>query len=186
MTDEPLLYRTHYGLKNLRKVPSHLNQLIFVTRNPKELLYREFSLTTSLTPDPDPEFIKRFLDEYLQMFQIYEEWVEPNRCIVFYEDFLVDGDEILLKLLAFMQEPALYLEDYLTHKQEYLSKLLTSYAAQHVNNKGGASALGGSKPIHYTKNANPEILLYIDEYLRKEAPKIWERYLSRFASGAFL
>lgn len=177
----PLLYRTHYEFSLLMRVPSKLNKLIFVTRNPKELLFREFFLKSTSTVEPDSQFIETFLKRYLQAFKVYDSWFVENRRLVFYEDFINQGDEILVQLLQFMDEEPKYLDDFITNKQEYMSIMLESYARQHKRNSGGlSSSTDGPKSIYYTKNASLEILTYIDEYIEKEAPKIWELYLKRF------
>jgi len=179
-TDIPLLYRTHYQFNELSLVNSEKNKLIFVTRNPKELLYRKFLLEKKASEIPDKKFIEEFLLKYLKAFEIFEHWNEHTRMLVFYEDFIVNDDACLVQMLNFMNEPLKYYEDYLTHKQEYLDRLLQSYSKQHQHNNGGASSKGGPKPIYYTRNASRETLLEIDEFIKTNAPAIWVKYLKRF------
>jgi hypothetical protein len=66
ITETPLLYRTHYEFAQLKLVPSKINQLIFITRNPKELLYRKFFLEYSTSSYPTVSYIQNFLKEYLK------------------------------------------------------------------------------------------------------------------------
>jgi predicted metal-dependent hydrolase len=113
---------------------------------------------------------------------MYDAWFPESRTIVFYEDFIVQSDEILVKLLDFMEEEAVYLDDFVMNKEEYLSRLLQSYSEQHKNNRGGSSIQGSPKPIHYTRNADFETLKYIDEYIQRMAPELWEKYLKRYQS----
>ena len=183
ISDMPLLYRTHYEFDELMQVPSQHNKLIFATRNPKELIYRKFLILASSSENPDPNFIIEFLDKYLKAFDVFDSWFPETRFIVFYEDFIFDDDAILLRLLQFMDETPEFLDDFLEHKKEYLSRLLESYKNQHTNNSGGASSRGGPKPIYYTLNASQDILRYIDEYIQWKAPQIWEKYLKRFQSS---
>lgn len=180
VSQEPLMYRTHDDFEKLRKIPSHANRLIFVTRNPKELIFRKFSLQNSNYDAPDLSLIDEFLNSYIEAFAIYDAWEPQNRYLVFYEDFIRDGDQILLSLLDFMGEKPLFFEDYQMHKEEYLNDLLDSYKAQHEKNRGGASSEDGPKEIYYTKTAPVEALLQIDACIEKRAPLIWERYLKRF------
>lgn len=180
ISEVPLLYRTHYEFDELMQVPSKLNRLIFLTRNPKELMYRRYFLQEPTRPDPDNQFIEEFLQEYLETFHVYDSWFSDNRRLVFYEDYIEQGDSILLDLLHFMNEPPLFFEDYLNHKDEYISLLLKSYAKQHTHNNGGSSSQGGPKPIYYTQNASLETLRWIDGYLQNNEPTIWEKYLIRF------
>lgn len=183
VSDTPLLYRTHYQFDELMQVPSETNKLIFVTRNPKELIYRKFFLQASPLENPDAEFVEEFFIRYLKAFDVFEAWDPNNRMLVFYEDFIAHDNEILLQLLKFMEEPTTFLEDFIINKQEYFRRLLESYAQQHKRNFGGASSKNGPKEIYYTNNASPETLRFIDEYLRKKAPKIWIKYLKRFKTN---
>ncbi len=182
----PLLYRTHYAFKQLMKIPSEKNSLIFLTRNPKELLYRKFFLEFPSEKNPDVEFIENFSDLYLQSFFLYNSWNEKNRKLLFYEDFIQNKEEILLKLLQFMKEPPLYWSDFLTNQQGYLEKLHTSYTNQHIHNLGGISSRKGPQRIFYTKDADLETLCYIDQYLQRVAPLIWEMHLKQFATEGSL
>lgn len=181
ISDIPLLYRSHYEFAKLMQVPFELNKLIFATRNPKELIYRSFFLQASQSDEePNDQFIEEFLNWYLQAFEVYEAWCPSTRRIVFYEDFIINDESILLELLRFMDEEPLFFEDFLNNKQEYLSRLLLSYADQHKHNLGGSSSKEGPKPIYYTKNASPERLRFIEGFFLKNAPEIWEKYLKRF------
>ena len=180
ISDIPLLYRTHYQFVELMDVPSQHNKLVFATRNPKELLYRKFFLQASSSENPDPQFIEEFLNKYLKAFDVYDSWFPENRMIVFYEDFIDHEDDILLQLLYFMEEPPVFLDDFLKNKLEYMFRLLESYTNQHTHNSGGASSREGPKPIYYTRNASPETLMYIDKYLQTAAPQTWENYLKQF------
>lgn len=180
VSDIPLLYRTHYEYAQLSLVPSISNKLIFATRNPKELLYRSFYLSKSRSENPNKRFIKKFLNNYIKAFKVFEAWCPNTRKIIFYEDFITNDNEILIELLQFMQEPPLFYDDFLINKQDYLTQLLQSYSNQHKHNLGGSSSKHGTKALYYTRNASLEKLSFIDNYLQKKAPKIWDQYLKRF------
>jgi hypothetical protein len=180
VSEIPLLYRTHRVLFELTQVPSEQNKLIFVTRNPKELLFREFFLKFPSLDRPDSTFVETFLQPYLSNFEFYDSWSTENRRLVFYEDFIEQEDEILLQLLHFMGEDPTYLDDFQMNKQEYMSRLLDTYRQQHTHNLGGASVMGKPNAIHYTKDVSPEVLKEIDEYIKSASPAIWEKYLQRF------
>jgi hypothetical protein len=79
-----------------------------------------------------------------------------------------------------MKEEPAFLDDFLENRDEYLSQLLNSYTAQHTHNLGGSSSKEGPKAIYYTKNIDEGQLKLIDQYLKKESPEIWEKYLKRF------
>ncbi len=186
VSDEPLLYRTHFRLPKLMKVSSEQNKLIFVTRNPKELLFREFFLKFPPNESPDALFIETFLNQYLGAFHVYHSWNSNNKKLVFYEDFIRRNDEILLELLEFMGEEPKYLSDYIENKKMYMDRLLLSYQEQHKGNFGGSSSRQGPQEIYYSKNASFEVLAYIDEYIKTESPVFWEFYLKRFGEASSL
>ena len=182
VSDTPLLYRTHYEVDKLLQVRSERNQLIFLTRNPKELLFRAFFLQNPSLTDPDVEFIDAFLNRYLQAFEVYDAWCSKNRVLIFYEDFIDQEEETLIHLLDFMGEKPTYLDDFRINKQEYMSRSLESYAQQHRHNSGGFSAVRGPQKIYYSINARSATLAYIDDSIKRAAPSIWEKYLKRFQS----
>jgi len=178
-----LFYRTHYEFAELKKIPSDYNKLIFITRNPKELLYRKFFLSNPETSNPDQQFIEQFLNTYLEAFNVYYSWSISTRMICFYEDFIVNDNELLLQLLEFMGESPAFYEDFIANKQTYLNRLLKSYSRQHVQNSGGKSSRNGPKAIYYSENANPSTLRYVDHYIKTTAPAIWDNYLKRFETA---
>jgi hypothetical protein len=182
VSNKPLLYRTHYELDILKQVPSICNQLIFLTRNPKELLFRDFRLTHPENIEPDFSFIETFLIKYLAPFKVYESWDVSNKMLVFYEDFIFNENEIILDVLHFIKVKPICFEDFINNKEKYLKCSLESYEKQHEWNKGGLSSLDGPKAIFYTEYVSVEILRLIDEYLAKTEPDIWEHYLKRFAT----
>jgi|GEM_PF-1824264 hypothetical protein len=180
VSKSPLFYRTHYNLDALRQIHSDQNKLIFVTRNPRELLLRAFFLTSPTTDCPDPEFIAEFLTYYMSVFQVYDSWCPENRFLIFYEDFIEHSDERLLQILTFIDEAPLFLDDFLRNKQEYTARLLESYTQQHKKNSGGLSSAESPQPIFYSKKMTEETLRYLDECIEKACPLIWEKYLKRF------
>ena len=181
VSNKPLFYRSHFDFDELMQIPSDQNQLIFVTRNPKELLLRAFFLNHSTDEIPDKDFIDEFLGDYLRAFEVYDSWDSAHRRLVFYEDFIQQGDEILLEIVNFMGEKPLYFNDFILNKDEYTLKLLESYKGQHERKKGGLSSMGGPKPLFYSQKATFETLRYLDECIENAAPLIWEKYLRRFS-----
>jgi hypothetical protein len=180
----PLFYRSHTDFDKLMRIPMQQNKLIFVTRNPKELILKSFFSASPDVEKLDARFIANFLKDYLGAFAVYDSWHPENRLLVFYEDFIQEEDAMLLNILKFMDESPLYFEDFIMNKQEYISKLLESYREQHKNWKlAGVSSLEGPQPLFYSSQATPETLLFLDESLETAAPLIWERYLKRFNGG---
>lgn len=178
----PILYRTHHGYRELGQISPLCNRLIFLTRNPKELLFRAYFLAYPGQKEPDFHFIQNFLDEYLIPLKLYESWNPANRMLIFYEDLIVDADRIVLDALDFMGIAPAYLEDFVENNETYKKRLLESYTKQQVNNRGGSSSIGGTKAIYYSKDIDPEILKKIDLYLMQREPNLWKLYLNRFES----
>jgi hypothetical protein len=158
------------------------NKLIFLTRNPKEVLFRAHLLAFPKQKEPDFLFVKEFLNKYLEPFRIYELWDQENRMLIYYEDFVIDGDAILLDILHFMQVEPTYFEDFIANKQEYQALLLESYRKQHERNNGGFSVREKPESIFYSKGVRFELLARIDEYIQEREPHLWEQYLKRFES----
>lgn len=175
----PILYRAHDAAK-LNGVISKKNKLIFATRNPKELLFRAFYLTSSPPKTPSKAFIKKFTSGYLKNFRAFNLWDPKNRYLIFYEDFINHETLELSKILRFMGEETPYIEDFKANKEEYLKRLFESYQMQHNLVNGGASSLQGPRAIHYTKNVPRNVLKSVDMALIKAAPLIWKKYLRRF------
>lgn len=182
VSDIPLLYRTHYELDELQRIPATCNQLIFLTRNPKELIFRAYRLAHPGGESPDFAFIDSFLRKYLAPFKVYDAWDSNNKILIYYEDLIANENKILLDVLRFMGVSPTYLEDFISNKEEYKKRALDSYQKQHQGNNGGVSSVGCPKPIFYSQHARPEILSLIDEYIIKTEPNLWELYLKRFAS----
>jgi len=181
VSNKPFLYRTHQ-MKLWHKIPTHLNKLIFVTRNPKELLFREYKISSLEELQSDQ--VKRFIREYVKRFKIYESWCAHNRILVFYEDFIEQkNDEILLMLLHFMGEKPTFYHDFVNHREEYYAKILDKYTNYRQSRKQGKSSVDGPKAIYYTKNVDLELLRCVDEMLQIEAPLIWKKYLKRFQTN---
>ncbi|MCC6127971.1 MAG: sulfotransferase domain-containing protein [Chlamydiae bacterium] len=178
----PLLYRTHFSLNELRQVSSLCNRLIFLMRNPKELLFRAHRLAHPNQKEPDTLFIQKFLDECLAPFKVYESWNPVNRMLIYYEDLIIDENKVFLEALDFMRVDPTFFEEFIRNKEEYMKCLLESYSKQHVRKRGGESSVGGVKEIFYSQDVNPEILKGIDRYLMQREPNLWNLYLKRFES----
>lgn len=176
VSSTPFLYHSHTP-KPLYSLSSKSNKLILVTRNPKELLFRHFSIS-SIKDLQTPE-VKIFIERYLNRFKLYESWDNASRFLVFYEDYIMqENEEILLKLLDFIGEEPTYFDDYINHKEDYSNKILSSY--KNLYNDRGSSSVNGPKRIFYTKDIDPKLLNYADYILQKNEPLIWEKYLKRF------
>lgn len=179
----PLMYRTHGEFAALSQIPSNQNKLIFMIRNPKELLFRSFQNSSPTTENPEPSFVENFLNSYLKIFKMYESWLPENRFLIYYEDFIRNDISILLNILQFINEAPLYWNDFILNKQRYTEKILQSYQKEHAKTSGGISSQSGPIEIYYTKNTPTELLRSIDEYIEKKEPWIWENYLKRFQTN---
>jgi hypothetical protein len=186
ISDEPFIYRTH-SFVDVAKASPEFSRLVFLTRNPKELLLRHFSIIQK--SDLHQNHIQAFLNEYLDYFRVLDSWPVNNRILLFYEDVIANLDQSLLTILDFIGEEPNFMDDYILHKTEYLDKILNVYKAICKNQrKGEASREGESTrekpmPIYYTQNKSSELLKYIDQVLEEKDPVIWEKYLKRFQTN---
>ncbi len=176
ISDLPFIYRTHYLMKST-EIPSDYERLIHLTRNPKELLFRNFSISTK--KDLQKTQVQIFLNEYLDRFRTYENWSVGNRLLIFYEDVIQHLDQILIEILNFSSEPPLFWDDYISNKQSYINQIYDSYTNQWQGNHG-VSAVKKPEAVYYTKDIEVDLLQYIDQIVREKAPIIWDKYLKRF------
>lgn len=178
----PMFYRTHY-LEDMCCVNPDLNKIILLTRNPKELLFRN-NLVSSKR-DLKSASVNHFLKNYMNRLKFYDNWPLDNRRLVFYEDLITQehNEEILLELIEFMEEDPCFLDDYLRNKEKYLNQIYSHYCNQHKKEKvTGKSAKLGPKKIYHTLGKSKKLLQAIDHKLKKMDPLIWEKYLQRFST----
>ena len=127
ISEEPFIFRTHGEYKKLTQIPSEFNKLIFVTRNPKELLFRKISNQNIKSSQFWVE-AEKVLNYQMELFNTYESWNEENRMLIFYEDFINQSVELIPKILSFIGENDICYQDYVENKDRYQSMILKSYS----------------------------------------------------------
>ncbi len=185
ISNTPFLYTTH-SYAEARAAPPTFNKLILVERNLKELLFRNFTITQKedlLKPD-----LQEFINMYLKNFETFDNWPSQNRLLVLYEDTIGNLNKTLSDLLNFTNPtPPFFFEEYTANQKKYTDAIYNNYVKnQYTGNSQkyhGISAKEGPQAIFYSKDQDPNLLQSIDTILEKKNPKIWNKYLKRFATN---
>jgi hypothetical protein len=181
VSDVPFLYRIHEpgGISvGTNGTWGNYNRFILLSRNPKELLCRTFSITQK--SDLHRRDVESFIKYYLSRFRKLESWAADKRLCVFYEDVISELDDTLLNILEFLGEEPRFMDDYIEHKAEYIDAVFNNYRDRYHTVKGGVSSLEGAKVTFYTQDKDVELLEYMDQVIEAHDPLIWKKYLKRF------
>jgi len=169
-----ILFRTHDS--DIEKVPNDKNQLLMVLRNPKEVLLGFMY--------DDPDTFTEFLDSesaflgYLDRIRTYDNWPEENKLLIYYEDLILEPENVLPEILDFFNESHDKLAMHLNNVEEDRLKISMSYQKQH---KIGGGPLSRTQDIFFhSKKIPKELLQKADELLKKINPELWEKYLYRY------
>ncbi len=117
--------------------------------------------------------------QYLQILQLYDQWPQDRRFMIYYEDLISDPEQTLKGLLAFLQEPPIYLDAFIACYDEHKKACLGMYAQQEDE-----PVTQGNKAIHYSMIINKSERVKLDNYFAQTVPTIWDKYLkNRYAEN---
>ena len=157
------------------------NKLIFLSRNPKEIFFRELlNKNVPISVESIKNFLPRIFPSYINRFKVYDLWPKKNRLLIFYDDTIGNSNLFLQleKLLNFVGVSFSFEKE---NYDQFFEKILTFYKKEQKYAYGGLStSKSGPKKIYYTKNIDRELLKMIDNYLKVQNPEIWNKYLKRF------
>ena len=168
----PLL-RTH-SYATLQGISSTENRLIFLTRNPKELILRNLGEKLSEKKEEAQKLITKYLSYYLAMFRFFDHWELSHRLLVYYEELLLYPKQTLKRILEFLRENDKGLKNYMDHIETYQAKILDSYHHQHQSKSKGIDIL------YYSKRSSQKVLLELDAIIKAMDLELWHKYLHRF------
>lgn len=186
ISSKPFFYRTHLP-NSIVSNRAQLDKLIFLTRNPKELIFKHFDVRC-LRDLNKPE-IKKFLEGFFKNFDLYESWPAEKRILIFYEDLCSNLNEVLFKTVSFIEASSpIFFEDYLYNQKFHLDVIKEYYVKQHSYNKRklrnngrhGESSEKEMNRTYYTQNQDKKILRALDKIIKEKRPEVWEKYLKRF------
>ena len=144
------------------------DKLIMISRNYKECLIRH--LGAKIFADN----FENNLDvlSYLDNFQLFDEWPEDNRVLIYYEDLIQHPKETLKKVLLFLGENLSYLNSFIENYNKHRNNSIGFYTSNI-----GPSVTHGNTITYHGNKLNKEKRIEIDQKIAKMAPAIWEKYL---------
>lgn len=153
--------------------------LIVIVRNYKEVLPRMRNILSiretgrELHDQRAEDVVNSTLAlQYLEILRLYDSWSPERRHMIYYEDLISDPEKIYKDLLAFLNEPPIYLDAFIALYSEHKKACLTIYAQQEDE-----PVTQGNKKIHYANMMQKEERIKLDQYIAQAVPHLWEKYL---------
>lgn len=164
----------------LSKLNHSNNKLIFTLRNYVDnicsILTGDHQLSNGKMDQLDRIFKKEVLEkkyvfiEYMNRLKLFHRWESNKKLLVNYVDLVKYPKQYIPDLLQFIKEdidPTNFIEEYEGFKKELLAK---------YNRTRNNSAF--SKSInHYRDYLSDKTLDSVDQFIKKEYPKLWSEYL---------
>ena len=148
--------------------------LIFVLRNPKEVISRQCgTINVKMLKDKN-----HFQQHYFINLEIFHHWNPDKRHLIYYEDLMENPQETLRELLLFLNEDPSAVDEFMQHYKEHKAKSLKIYQSFSTSVTKGNSMTHHSKKIHHTER------IAIDSFIKATYPELWNNYLSRYAEPA--
>lgn len=175
ISKDPVLYFSHKCSELINRMKDQ-DTMVYLLRNPHELLIREIPDLCAETVQLPKSKIE--LTRFITLLQTYE-LNKYKKKIIYYEDLISDTESIILDIMKFINETPVFLDDYRVNKEMYFQKIRDIYKVRHQ--QGGLSFKDGKpQAIHYSKNADPDLLIAIDKELKNMAPELYRKYLTRY------
>ncbi len=157
--------------------------LILVVRNYMECFLRHFGSwkgavgdqirATPRVPNENPH---HFMSDYFENFKFFESWNPEKRKLVYYEDLMVNFEETLKDLFAFLRfDSSDFIDNFMliydTHKKNALNRYYFR----------GFNPFSKGEDLFYHSRRTPLLeLMEMDYFAKKTYPDIWWRYLQRY------
>jgi len=171
------LYRTHFVHDSLRRINPSKNKLLLIVRNYKECHSRALKFHKKNNSASNVYTQIAFLDEYLDPLNFYENWKDSKtKLLIYYEDLITKPRQTIEKLLTFFDEDTSCLDNFFKKYDYWREKVLNSYISQHNYN---FSSNGNKKDFH-SKDLSVSEKKEMDQFIKKNYPVIWKKYLSRY------
>ncbi len=149
--------------------------LIFIIRNPKEVLVRHASKESVLTAAYENQLTCP-IRCYFADIEIYDRWPADKKILIYYENLVQAPEKELFKLLQFLDEPTDGLQEFMKNYANHKARAL-SFREQ----IGGCPS--GDNVIYHSKELSNEDRLQIDAWIAKDYPDLWKKYLERYAES---
>ncbi len=179
--DKDPIWKVHHVdyMKAMGTFDPSKETLIVIVRNPKEVLTRMVGILSERNKgvslaDPKAEdiFNNTLTMQYLQILKLYDAWPADRRFMIYYEDLISDPEQIFKGLLAFLNEPPIYLDAFIACYQDHKKASLQMYAKQEDE-----PVTQGNKAVHYATSIDRSERSRLDNYFTQTVPTLWHRYL---------
>lgn len=143
--------------------------LILVIRNYKECLVRH--LRSNVAPF---KYLKSEND-YISNIQLFDNWKDENKLLLYYEDLIQKPEITLKKLIEFLNESDLYLTSFFENHLYHVKNCIKIYErdVQTIYSKN-------EHIFYHSKNLSQEMKHTLDALCKANDPYIFEKYLKRY------
>lgn len=160
------------NLTRFPNFPNKTDRIIFLLRNYRECFMRNFKDDVELTCE---ELAKKE-SIYYSLLEYYDSYPDDKKILIHYEDLILHPRETFTKIVDFLNEDHAPLEDFLNSFQEHKERSIRAYDKKHPY---GSSSKGVDVLFH-TKKIPLQVIQEIDELIRNDHPKLWNKYLSKY------
>lgn len=109
---------------------------------------------------------------YFENIAFYDQLPKENKLLIYYEDLLQNPEKELFRICDFFHCSYEYIELLMKDYAKYSKRILAFYPENKTN---------GTEKIHYSHKYSSKQRLIIDRYVRDHYPKLWNKYLKRYA-----
>lgn len=160
----------------LPPVDMKTDKLIFIVRNPKETIARFEHKTFEQLLQSNGAGKGYAAKIYFENFAVYEQWESATRMLVYYEDLLQNPREELEKLLIFLGEQSVRIDDFISEYEQHKAKAKKIYKD---------TVHGSNDVLFHSKKLSQNYKQQIDAWVAKAYPDLWRNYLIRYSECHF-
>jgi hypothetical protein len=163
------------------------NKLIMTHRNYKEniLSYLILSNKIKSIEHEKTKLETTFLDEilnekiyfelYIERLNLFDNWPKEYRFLVDFKDLVKNPENVFPCLLSFLGEDDCRCEEFIQNYDSFKEKLHEKYSKT-------SGYTGSQSDLNYfRKHLSREALIRADNYVKKQYPDLWEKYLKDHA-----
>ena len=177
---QPPCYLYHNSFGEHQYINKEKNKLILVLRNYKECFLRHFSKYTSVLLRFRHDR-KNILDNnqatyYFKNIEAYDSFSPQNRFLICYEDLISNPKKVIFDLANFLNSSPEKASELWNNFDQFKADQL--YLYRHF----GGSRSKGKSTIFHSKNIEIKKLQKLDTIIKRNYPRYWELYLSRYES----
>lgn len=176
----PLLLHTHHPHYLEKVYRPEKDKIILIVRNYRECMIRNYGVGSvseiirNIEGNPRKKLNVLW---YFKNLELYDNWPEENRLLVYYEDLVKKPRKVFDRVLAFLGEDPDAMDDFFANYEEQREKSLAWR-----NSIGGFMiAQSRGKKLSFHSNRIPKrVRIQFDEVVKESYPHLWERYLKHY------